>query len=135
MEGFHFTFIITICLCSMPVSSSLSPLSLPPLHCCCSFSLFLYLLCLFLICPSGANKSLCRKLGLNVPYGKGGGYELQIIGFCLFVCCFNQERNSLFILIKLNLDLSISTCHLGIYFFSFWIYWFPSAGGCLLSVY
>lgn len=120
MEGFHFTFIITICLCSMPVSSLFrdSPL-----------------LCLFLICPSGANKSLCRKLGLNVPYGKGGGYELQIIGFCLFVCCFNQERNSLFILIKLNLDLSISTCHLGIYFFSFWIYWFPSAGGCLLSVY
>lgn len=24
MEGFHFTFIITICLCSMPVSSLVS---------------------------------------------------------------------------------------------------------------
>lgn len=26
MEGFHFTFIITICLCSMPVSSLPPPL-------------------------------------------------------------------------------------------------------------
>lgn len=32
MEGFHFTFIITICLCSMPVSSLFrdSPLPTPP---------------------------------------------------------------------------------------------------------
>lgn len=108
MYVFHFIFIITICLSPLysetvplgqilflPLLPGLSPLSIVL----ASFFLFLYLQHLSLICPSGANKSLCAEnLVTRFPIDRNvGGKQAQIFGYhvftYLFVCGFNQERN------------------------------------------
>lgn len=58
MEGFHFTFIITICLCSMPVSSLFRD---SPLPCLCPLSI------VAVPSPSSSISCVCS---LSVPLGQ-----------------------------------------------------------------
>lgn len=84
MEGFHFTFIITICLCSMPVSSLFRDSPLPTvavpspsysISCVCSLSV-----------PLGQINLCAENLVLMFPTGREVVMNYKSLVFvCLFV--------------------------------------------------